>query len=58
MVAKENHISYNFESEIDLQKLNGFDIHELFASVLDNISVERRITTVNEIIKSNNKFDC
>jgi hypothetical protein len=57
-VAKENQSFYNFETEIDLQELDGIDMGRILHSAnsctnnVNHISTEMRKTLLNEIIRS------
>jgi hypothetical protein len=57
-VAKENQSSHNFETEIDLQELNGIYMERILHSadactnIVNHISTEMRKALVNEIIGS------
>ncbi|KAK0048443.1 E3 SUMO-protein ligase [Biomphalaria pfeifferi] len=61
-VAKENQSFHNFESEIDLQELNGVEMGRILHStnacinVVNHISCEMRKKLFQEIVRSNNKI--
>lgn len=61
-VAKENQSFHNFESEIDLQELNGVEMGRIFYStnacinVVNHISCEMRKKLAKEIVRSENKI--
>lgn len=61
-VVKENQSFNNFETEIDLQELNGVDMGRILhsdkacANIALHISKEMKKTFVNEIIKNDTKI--
>lgn len=61
-VAKENQSFHNFESEIDLQELNGIEMGRILHStnacinVVNHISCEMRKKLAKEIVRSDNKI--
>jgi hypothetical protein len=61
-VAKKNQSFCNFETEIDLQKLNGIDMMRILHStnactnIVNHIGNEMRTTLIRKIIDSKSKF--
>ncbi|XP_066475289.1 E3 SUMO-protein ligase KIAA1586-like [Tiliqua scincoides] len=61
-VAKENQSFHHFETEIDLQELNGVEMGRILHStnacinIVNHISEEMRKTVVKKIVQSNNKI--
>lgn len=61
-VAKENQSFHNFETEVDLQELNGVDMGRILHStnacinIVNHISDEMKKNLVKDIVKSNRKI--
>ena len=61
-VAKENQSFHHFETEIDLQELNGVEMDRILHStnacinIVNHTSEEMRKTVVKEIVQSNSKI--
>jgi len=61
-VAKENQSFHNFESEIDLQELNGLDMGRILHStnacinIVNHIAEEMRKNLTKKIVSSNSKI--
>ena len=61
-VAKDNQSFHHFETEIDLQELNGVEMGRILHStnacinIVNHTSEEMRKTVVKEIVQSNSKI--